>query len=289
MPVTRGKVNVARTGHFTAWVRTLGRLTAGGDAANADYLAERFLLPYQRGLCRVPNVARWLIEKMLPGAFGSFNARTQYFDAVLLQEIASGLEQLVILGAGFDSRPLRFGAQLQGVRVFVVDMPQVLTTRAERLVGVGTPASPIAVPMDLEHDDLGDALTARGYASAVRTLFLWEGVTPYLPIEAVHDVLSMVAAKSGLGSSILFDYVTQAFFEGDRSGYGAGRLADGWRRLGHVNRSGVGDVAALVGRHGLRLRSEVGPGELERRYLASLPGPALRAWGPVRVAHAARE
>src|SRR6185503_6666886 len=112
MRVTRGQANVARTAHVTAWVRTIGRLTAGGDAANGDHLAERFLLPYQRGLSRVPNVTRWLIEKLLPGAFGYFNARTQYFDAVLLQEIDSGLEQLVILCAGFDSRPLRFGAQL---------------------------------------------------------------------------------------------------------------------------------------------------------------------------------
>ena len=170
-----------------------------------------------------------------------------------------------------------------------MDMPQVLTARAERLVGVETPVSPIAVPIDFEHDDLGAALSARGYASAVRTLFLWEGVTPFLSIAAVHAVLSIVAARSGLGSSILFDYVTQAFFEGDRSSYGAARLADGWRRLGHVNRSGVGDVTALVGRHGLRLRSDIDAGELERRYLASLPGPVVRAWGAMRIAHAARE
>jgi methyltransferase (TIGR00027 family) len=167
-------------------------------------------------------------------------------------------------------------------------MPDVLTARAERLVGVKTEASPITVAVDLEHEDLGDALSARGYAAAARTLFLWEGVTPYLPIAAVHAVLSIVAARSGPGSSILFDYVTQAFFEGDRSSYGAARLADGWRRLGHVNRSGVGDVTALVGRRGLRLRSDIDAGELERRYLASLPGPAVRAWGAMRIAHAAR-
>jgi methyltransferase (TIGR00027 family) len=289
MPSTRAKTNVAKTAHLTAWVRTLGRLTAGESAANADYLAERFLLPYQRTLTRVPNVTRWLIERILPGAFGYFNARTQYFDAVLLQESHQGLEQLVILGAGFDSRPFRFAEQLRGVRVFDVDMPQVLSVRTERLVDVQGPAmAPTAVAIDFEHDDLGAALSARGYASEARTLFLWEGVAYYLPVAAVHAVLSIVAAQSGPSSSILFDYVTQAFFEGDRSSYGAGRLADSWRRLGNVNRSGIGDIAAFIRPHGLRLRSDVDAGELERRYLGSLPGRAVKAWGAMRIAHAAR-
>ncbi len=289
MRLTRAKANVARSAHLTAWMRALGRLTAGKDAANADYLAERFLLPYQRGLNRVPNVARWLIERILPGAFGYFNARTQYFDAVLLQEANSGLEQLVLLGAGFDSRPFRFATELRGVRVFEVDMPQVLTIRAERLVDVKTPAiPPVAVPIDFEHGDLGDALSAHGYASDARTLFLWEGVTCYLPVATVRAVLSMVAARSGQRSSILFDYVTLAFFKGDHSSYGAGPLANSWRRLGHLNRSGVDDVAAFIQPHGFQLRSDVNADELERRYLASLPGPTVKAWGAMRIAHAAR-
>ena len=288
MPPTRAKANVARTAHLTAWVRTLGRLTSGASA-NADDLAARFLLPYQRALNRVPNVARWLIERILPGAFGYFNARTQYFDAVLLQELHLGLEQLVILGAGFDSRPFRFAAQLRGVRVFEVDMPQVLSVRTAGFVDLrGAAMASIAVPIDFEHDDLGAALSTHGYAADARTLFLWEGVAYYLPVAAVHAVLSIVAAHSGPGSSILFDYVTQAFFEGDRRSYGAGRLADSWRRLGNVNRSGIGDVAAFIRPHGLQLRSDVDAGDLEHRYLGSLPGRAVKAWGAMRIAHAAR-
>src|SRR5947207_165210 len=112
MSLTGAKANVARTAHLTAWARALGRLLAGG----------------------------------LPGAVGYFNARTQYFDAVLLQEARAGLEQLVILGAGFDSRSLRFSDALQRVRVFEVDMPEVLALRAQLLLdGQPSPRSAIAV------------------------------------------------------------------------------------------------------------------------------------------------
>ena len=288
MSLTRAKANVARTAHLTAWARALGRLTAG-DAANGDYLAGRVLLPYQRALNRAPKLARWLLERGLPGAFGYFNARTRYFDDVLLEEARAGLDQVVILGAGFDSRSLRFSDAIRMTRVFEVDMPEVLALRAEHLAGdQNTPASAIAVPIDFERDDLGAALRERGYASAGRTLFLWEGVTYYLPEDAVKAVLLLVASHSGPGSTILFDYVTRAFVGGDYSGYGARRLADGWRRLGNVNRFGVDDIAAFVHPVGLKVQSDIDAGELERRYLLSLPGPRTRAWGCMRIAHATR-
>jgi methyltransferase (TIGR00027 family) len=231
-----------------------------------------------------------LLERGLPGAFGYFNARTQYFDEVLLREARAGLDQVVILGAGFDSRSLRLSDAMRAARVFEVDMPEVLALRTEHLVGnQSTPASAIAVPIDFERDDLGEVLRERGYESAARTLFLWEGVTYYLPEDAVKAVLSLVASHGGPGSSIRFDYVTRAFVDGDYSGYGARRLADGWRRLGNVNRFGVDDIAAFVHPIGLRVQSDIDAGELERRYLWSLPGPRARAWGCMRIAQATRQ
>jgi methyltransferase (TIGR00027 family) len=288
MSLTGAKANVARTAHLTAWARSLGRLTAG-EAANGDYMAAAALLPFQRTLNRAPRFARWLLERGLPGAFGYFNARTQYFDEVLLQEARAGLEQVVILGAGFDSRSLRFSDALHAVRVFEVDMPEVLALRMELLLG-GRPTAPsaIAVPIDFEREDLGRALRERGYAAEAQTLFLWEGVTYYLPEDAVKAVLLVVASQSGPGSSILFDYVTRAFVEGDYSGYGTRRLANGWRRLGNVNRFGVDDIAAFMRPTGLEIRSDIDAGTLERRFLSSLPGRRIRAWGCMRVAHAQR-
>ena len=81
-------------------------------------LAQRVLLPYQAALIRVPRLCRWLLERGLPGALGYFNARTRYFDDVVLEEARVGLEQLVILGAGFDSRSIRFSDALRTARVF---------------------------------------------------------------------------------------------------------------------------------------------------------------------------
>jgi methyltransferase (TIGR00027 family) len=139
--------------------------------------------------------------------------------------------------------------------------------------------------IDFERDSLGDLLVASGYvAQTAPTLFLWEGVSYYLPAAAVDSVLASVAALTGPGSSLLFDYVTQAFFDGDHRGYGAKLLARGWQSLGNVNRSGVADVGALVQPHGFRVRSEVDAQALERLYLHGLRGGVRRAWGVMRIA-----
>jgi methyltransferase (TIGR00027 family) len=286
MQAADAKSNVARTAHLTAGARALGRLIAG-DEANGDYLADNFLLPVHRWLRRSPRAARWLLERMIPGAFGYFNARTRYFDEVLRQRAAE-VGQLVLLGAGFDSRPLRFAKQLAHVRVFEVDMPQVLSLRGERLRDVADHVSRVQVPIDFEHDDLGHVLCKAGFEKATRSFFLWEGVTYYLPPQTVDAVLDKVAVLSAPGSSLLFDYVTHAFFAGDYTSHGAKGLAAGWRRMGNVNRSGVRDVEVLLGARGYRLEALLSPDALERGYLSPRLGETVKIWGMMRIVHALR-
>jgi methyltransferase (TIGR00027 family) len=284
----RTRANISSTAHLTAGMRALGRRT-DGDAANADYLAERFLNWEQRSWTWAPRLSRWLFERLIPGSFGYFNARTRYFDDVLLREAAAGLDQLVVLGAGFDSRSLRFEQQLGAARVFEVDRPEVLQTRVERLRALAHNPRATAVPIDFENDDLAEVLRAHGFVSSgARSLFLWEGVTYYLPDAAVDAVLARVASVTEAGSGMVFDYVTRAFFEGDVSGYGASQLSQGWRSMGNVNRSGVADVHALVEPHGFRVREELDPAALEQRYLSNLPGGPRKVWGALRIVYVER-
>jgi methyltransferase (TIGR00027 family) len=282
------KENIAGTAHLTAWMRTLARASCGQDAANADYLAARFLLPMQRLTLRAPRASRWLVERVMPGAMGYFNARTRYFDDVLRHEATRGIDQLVLLGAGFDTRPVRFARELGTARVFEVDMPQVLHLRRLQLQTLQS-SHCVPVPIDLARDNLASELCKHGFEiTGKRTLFLWEGVTYYLYPSAVDEVLADIGALSSPGSSLVFDYVTLAFHAGDHSGYGAKNLAGGWKQLGNVNRSGVADAALLLRPHGLRVREELGAQELSLRYLTNLPGGALRPWEPLRIAHAER-
>jgi methyltransferase (TIGR00027 family) len=281
---------VSRTGYLTAWARALSRLSDPPDIANGDDLARHFLLKHHRLMNRLPRLTRRLLDARAPGGVAYFNARTRHLDAILEQELADGLEQLVVLGAGFDSRAMRFDQRLGDARVFEVDLADVLAIKQKHLADakLRSPSRLMQVAVDFAKDDLGEKLASAGYSVALRTFLLWEGVTYYLKDDDVSAVLRFVREQTCAGSSIAFDYTTKAFFDGDHSTYGARQVAEVWRKMGRVHRSGIGSVSERLAPFGLRVVTDFDAVDLERRYLTPRTGLARRPWGMLRIAHAKR-
>jgi methyltransferase (TIGR00027 family) len=116
-------------------------------------------------------------------------ARTRFFDGVVESAIAGGTPQIVIVGAGYDDRALRF--RTPGVRFYEVDHPATQADKARRLTALpGAPPGPSLVAADLDHDDPGAALAAAGHDAGRCTLFLCEGVLVYLDLATVEQVLT---------------------------------------------------------------------------------------------------
>src|SRR5262245_29014500 len=143
-----------------------------------DPWAQRFLRGRYRlaGALPARAVAR-LIDRRWPGPRAAVCVRTRYFDDAIRQACADGLDQLVILGAGFDSRAHRLPG-LERVRVFEVDHPATQAAKRAALPGARGRVSYVA--LDFLTGRLEDALAAGGFTPGPRTLFLWEGVTNYL-------------------------------------------------------------------------------------------------------------
>jgi methyltransferase (TIGR00027 family) len=134
--------------------------------------------------------------------------RTKRFDAALLDALQDGARQVVVLGAGFDSRAYRFQSQLGNVRVMEVDYGPTQAYKKQRLGEIldVIPSNVSFVPMDFTKDNLLEQLRNAGYSEQQKTFFLWEGVTYYLPESAVKDTLHFVRDHSAAGSRIAFDY-----------------------------------------------------------------------------------
>jgi methyltransferase (TIGR00027 family) len=150
-----------------------------------------------------------LARRRSPGVMEFLLARTKYIDDTLQTCLENGIRQLVVLGAGFDSRCYRFASAAQ-IRAFEVDHP---ATQARKLAGLRRifggrlPAHVTFVPVDFNTQSLQVRLLECGYDPALRTLFIWEGVTQYLQPEAVDATLAFIAQHSGPGSTVVFDYV----------------------------------------------------------------------------------
>jgi methyltransferase (TIGR00027 family) len=151
-----------------------------------------------------------------PGVQGFLAARDRYIDDHLQAAIEEGLEQLVILGAGYDSRAYRFEALKSRVKTFEVDHPVTQAEKLKRLVKIfgRVPAHVTYVGVDFNQQSLEERLLASGYNPALKTMFIWQGVTFYLTAAAVDATLAFINHHSGPGSKVIFDYMDLSVLEG---------------------------------------------------------------------------
>lgn len=151
-----------------------------------------------------------------PGTWEFLAARDRYIDDYLEARLCEGLEQMVILGAGYDARAYRFEALKTGVKVFEVDHPATQAAKVRKVAAIfGAPPGHVTyVAIDFDRESLADRLCACGYDERRKTLFIWQGVTQYLTAQAVEDTLAFVSGHSGPGSRIIFDYMDPALLAG---------------------------------------------------------------------------
>jgi methyltransferase (TIGR00027 family) len=157
-------------------------------------------------------------ERRGPGVMGFLVARERHIDEFLLSCLQKGLDQLVILGAGYDSRAYRIPQLQSGVKVFEVDQPatqQVKLNQLRRILDA-LPAHVTFVPVDFNTQSLADRLAQVGYDERLVTLFIWQGVTPYLTPSAVDDTLAFIAHHSAPRSAVIFDYMYTSLLDGSQ-------------------------------------------------------------------------
>jgi methyltransferase (TIGR00027 family) len=128
-------------------------------------------------------------------------ARTRFFDHHLIAAVAAGCNQVVLLGAGYDTRAIRF--RTAGVQFFEVDFPSTQVDKRARLDALGASTDGITfVTADFERDDVAQALAEAGHDAARPTFFICEGVLTYLTEPTIHRLLVAAARRAARGSSM---------------------------------------------------------------------------------------
>lgn len=220
-PVAPPSAPISRTAVYVAAARAIGAREPDPVTRNPDRLIERFLgdpseldvdHPVVRALRLDYDEAMKDIEVI--SAVRMMMVRTRFIDEALERAVADGATQIAILGAGLDTHAYRCGELLAGTRVFEVDRPatQALKRRLVDQVLGGAPDNTTYVAIDFETEELADALSRHGYDASRPTFFILEGVTMYLPEEAVGSTFRFVAAHPP-GSGIVFDFLTGELIE----------------------------------------------------------------------------
>lgn len=159
----------------------------------------------------VPRIYRYPYEG-LPPMRDQPAARTTFFDAALERHLAD-IEQLVILGAGLDTRAYRL-QEVKGLRCFEVDTPRTQAFKREMLRKASVDTSRVTyVPADFEEEDWFEKLVGARFEPSKTSFFVWEAVTMYLEREAVESTLRKIAGTAP-GTSVAFDYFSTELLEG---------------------------------------------------------------------------
>lgn len=228
-------------------------------------------------LSRLPVVGAafpWsLIDGHWAGPRGTVAVRTRYIDDVLGDALRDGVDQVVILGAGFDSRAYRIRG-IDRARVFEVDHP---ATQARKKAVVtrrlGTlPAHVTLVPIDFTTHSLDTVMAGAGYRSGTRSFFICEGVTHYLSASAVDALFRFVARSAAGGSKMVFTYIHRGMLEGAVTFPGAASTLAAVQRAGEPYTFGFDPVelSRYLAAHHLRLIEDVGAAAYRERYLRPL-------------------
>lgn len=280
-----GSQRMARsTAEGAATLRAAGALLRDPVLRGPDHLAARFISPggTAAALVKVPlvrRVAPALIERLLPGGVAFELARTKFMDEALAQEVAAGARQVIMLGAGLDSRPYRMADQLAGAEIFEVDHPVTAAFKQERLKAVlgGAPEHVTYVQIDFNKQDLGEVLAGAGYDRTLRSVVIWSGVAPYLEPEGVSATLRWMAGQAP-GSVLVFDYCWQEYVDGELDHLpGAGNLRRRVEAQGEPLLWGIpkGKAGQCMADHGLELIEDL-DGEAGRaRYLIASDGSSM--------------
>jgi len=266
----------SRTAEGVAAVRAAETNRPSGERLFTDPYAKHFLRPVYRVLAELSRFSILrdfflaLYDRRLPGALGGILCRTCYIDDAVRDALRDGAGQLVILGAGFDSRAYRLPG-IQRMRVFEVDHPDTQAEKRARLARVldPFPSHVVFVPVDFDRDELGDALDAAGYRRDGKTFFIWEGVTGYLTAEAVDATFRFVASASAPGSRMVFTYIHRGLLDGSVHFEGTAELIAFVRKAGEPFTFGLDpdELSGYLAARGLSLVEDVGSREYQARYM----------------------
>lgn len=230
----------------------------------------------------VPRAFRYPFEGDVPPQFEA-SARVTFVDAAVERHLA-GIDQFVILGAGFDTRAFRLPRPRQ-IRCFEVDTPHTQAGKRQLLDEVGIDSSGITfVTADFQTEDWLARLVEAGFDPHHPAVFLWEGVIMYLDRPAVESTLRKISGTAP-GSVLVFDYFTVEPLTSPGLYWRYGRIAT--RAVGEPFRFGVDSTPPSRDRL-LELLRSCGLALGEQRTFGQ-EADGKRAWGGFAVATVAAE
>jgi methyltransferase (TIGR00027 family) len=259
----------SRTAGFNCMYRAASYLEKHELYQSGDYIAPRLL----------PGLIKFLVKyrlvnfnwKFFPrGIYEYVIARTKYIDKIFKDSLEDGIDQILIFGAGFDSRAVRFAEDNIRTKIFELDSPHTQNAKINQFKKrhVPIPANTIFIPVDFNLDSASEKLELNGFRRDKTTLFIMEGLVMYLYEEAVDELFNLIYRLAVSGSSLVFDYIYASVLRQENIYYGE---RDIYRKVNSVQESWLfgieeGEIEAFLSNYNLTLIQNLAAEDLEKMF-----------------------
>ncbi len=213
----------SRTSILTAAARALGSREPDASVRNPDWVADRLIGPAELDLIADHPISTALNQDFRevmndPDVFGFtwlMLVRTRFIDELIERAVRGGAVQLVILGAGFDTRAHRFTELLKHAAVIEVDYGATQEYKKRRVEAAfgSAPTNVVYAPIDFAQESLAVVLRRAGFQPERKTYYICEGVSMYVPEEGMKQTLREIAAESAPGSVLVLEYINRGALE----------------------------------------------------------------------------
>jgi methyltransferase (TIGR00027 family) len=273
----RIETTTSRTAAWTCVSRAASSLESDTHYRSDDHIALLLVPAFLRLLLHVPLVRRFYSQVLAPkGIYEYTIARTKYIDAAFEEALAEGFDQILIFGAGFDSRALRFQTEAAGTRIFELDVPITQQAKLDQYAqrALSVPANVEFISIDFDRESLSEKLEEAGFGKGGRNLFVLEGLLMYLQPESVDKTFKVIEEFAGEGSEVVFDYVRASVLRQAGSYYGEREIVKTVAKAGERWHFGIEEreLQGFLKKYGLRTSEHRNAQDLEQRYFTDASG-----------------
>jgi methyltransferase (TIGR00027 family) len=274
----------SETAIFAALYRAVANKEFKKERLGPDYLAEyflpshfRFFIKFKKIRANVKNKS----NKLTPGMYEYVLARTAFFDNVFIDALNKNIPQIVLLGAGYDTRAYRFAKLNNTTKIIDLDIATTQNRKKKCLkkAQIDIQKHVTLVPIDFNKESLKNVLEKAGYENNEKTLFIWEGVSYYLEPESVAATLEFVNNSSHNDSVIAFDYAISISEKNINNYYGVKEFAQTWRkyRSNELFRFAIdeGKIESFLEQRGLKIVNHLDNKEIEKTFLLNENGSLI--------------
>ena len=228
----------SRTAEMTCVSRAASYFEKNKYYKSNDYIAPKLLPGFMVPFVKM-SIVRNLYKKVgsPKGIFEYIVARTKFIDSVFIENLEAGFQQIVIFGAGFDSRGIRFISGYPDASIFELDVPTTQNAKITQLKKRN-----ISIPKNIDFISIDfNKLIQSGFEKNKKTLFLLEGLLMYLDSYSVQETFQMISDNTIKESEIIFDFVYSSVLKQEHRYYGEKDIAKYVKNVGEGWTFGIGE------------------------------------------------